>query len=106
MYITVFVTACSKKESDKIASRLVQKKLAACANVIPGISSFFRWKGRVNNCRECLLVIKTKKSLFSRLAGEVRACHSYSVPEIIALPVVAGTKEYLSWINESVGNAV
>ncbi len=106
MYITVFVTAGRKKEAEKIARRLVEKRLAACVNVLPGISSFFRWEGRIDNCRECLLVIKTKRSLFSRLAKEVVSCHSYSVPEIIALPVVAGAKKYLSWINESVGNAV
>lgn len=106
MYITVFVTAGRKMEAEKIARRLVEKRLAACVNIIPGINSFFRWQGRIENCREYLLVIKTKRSLFQRLAKEVKSCHSYSVPEIIALPVIAGTKEYLAWINESVGNAV
>lgn len=106
MYITAFVTAGRKKEAEKIARSLVEKRLAACVGVVPGVNSFFRWQGRIENCREYLLVIKTKKSLFQRLAKEVKACHSYTVPEIVALPVLTGTKEYLAWINESVGNAV
>jgi periplasmic divalent cation tolerance protein len=95
-----------KGEAEKIARRLVEKELAACVNVNPGVNSFFRWQGRVENCREHMLVIKTKKSFFPRLVKEIRSCHSYSVPEIIALPIVAGEKKYLAWINESVGNAV
>jgi len=106
VYIVVFVTVEKKQEAEKIARRLVEKKLAACVNVDQGVNSFFRWQGRVQNCREYLLVIKTKKSLFPRLEKEIKSCHSYSVPEIIALPIVAGEKKYLAWINESVGNAV
>lgn len=103
MHIVVLVTASSKKEAQKLASCLLQEKLAACVNVIAGLDSHFRWQGKIDKAKEALLIIKTRKSLFNKLAKKVKSLHSYEVPEIIALPVIAGYKEYLDWIDDSTG---
>jgi len=75
--------------------------LAACANVIPRVSSIFRWKDSISNVKESLIVLKTCKSLFRPLEKRVKALHTYSIPEIIALPVVLGSRDYLRWIRQS-----
>ena len=100
-YVVVFVTAPSAKEAETIATALVNEKLAACASVLPGLRSHYRWKGKVESARERLLIIKTKKSKLPSLVRRVRALHSYDVPEIIALPILAGDKDYLRWIDVS-----
>lgn len=102
MHITVFVTAKDKEEGQKIARHLLAEKLAACVNLVPGIESFFWWEGKVDQAQEVLLIAKTQKKLFNKIVKAVRAVHSYSVPEIIALPIAAGFKDYLKWINDSV----
>lgn len=85
----------------RIGRALVVAELAACANVLPAIRSIFRWKGKICDAREALLVIKSRADLFGALAREVRRLHSYEVPEIIALPIVDGTPDYLSWIRKA-----
>ncbi len=100
-HIVVLVTAGSKEEARKIASGLLEEKLAACVNIIEGVESRFWWQGKIDSAKEALLVIKTKKELFNKLAKKVKSLHSYSVPEIISLPIIAGNKEYLNWINDS-----
>ena len=102
MHIVVFVTAGSKKEAQKIASGLIKKKLAACVNIIDKIDSVFFWEGKVQKSKESLLIIKSTEAKFPRIAKAVKSLHSYDVPEIIALPVIAGHKPYLRWIDESV----
>jgi periplasmic divalent cation tolerance protein len=99
--LVVLVTAASRKEAVRIGRALVGAKLAACANVLPAIRSMFRWKGKICDARETLLVIKSRADLFGALAREVKRLHSYEVPEIIALPIVDGTSDYLSWIRNS-----
>ena len=94
----VLVTASSRKEGEKIAGALVKEKLAACVNIVSPVASIFSWKGRLCKEREALLVIKTRRALFPRLATRVKALHSYEVPEIIALPIEAGWPEYLKWV--------
>lgn len=101
MYIIVFVTAGSKEEAEKIASGLLTEKLAACVNVIENADSHFWWQGKLDKTKEALLIIKTKKSLFTKLIKKVKSLHSYEVAEIIALPIIAGNKPYLDWIDES-----
>ncbi|OGX25976.1 MAG: cytochrome C biogenesis protein CcdA [Omnitrophica WOR_2 bacterium RIFCSPHIGHO2_02_FULL_45_21] len=101
MHIVVLVTASSKKEAQKLGACLLQEKLAACVNVIGGIDSHFRWQGKIDKAKEALLIIKTKKLLFTQLVKKVKSLHSYEVPEIIALPIIAGYKEYLDWIDDS-----
>ena len=101
MHIIVLVTASSKKEGQKLASCLLQEKLAACVNVIDGVNSLFRWQGKIDKAKEALLIIKTRKTLFNKLLKKVKSLHSYEVPEIIALPIIAGNKKYLDWIDDS-----
>lgn len=101
MFIIVFVTCASKFQAQKIAQALIKDKLAACVNLVNPINSLFWWKGKVDSSKEILLIIKTKKNLFDRLERLVKSLHSYDVPEIIALPIVKGSKKYLDWINDS-----
>lgn len=102
MYIVVLVTAKDKAEGQKIADKLIQEKLAACVNIIEGVTSLFWWEGKVDQASEVLLIIKTQKTLFKKLEKAVKSAHSYTVPEIIALPVVAGNTDYLKWIKKTV----
>ena len=101
MFIVVFVTCANKKQADKIAKGLIKAKLAACVNLVNPINSLFWWQGKVDSCKETLLIIKTKKSIFERLEKLVKSLHGYDVPEIIALPIVKGSRKYLDWINDS-----
>ena len=101
-FITIFVTCGSVKEAGRIADSLLSKRLVACANIIPGIKSIFRWQGKVDKAAEILVMMKTRSSNFARIEKEVKRLHSYEVPEIIALPIVAGSKDYLKWIDSSV----
>lgn len=101
MKIVVFVTAANPKEAKRIASALIRQKLAACVNILEKVSSLFWWQGRVDHAREALLIIKTRKALLSGLIKKVQSLHSYEVPEIIALPIIGGSKKYLKWIDES-----
>ncbi len=103
MHVVILVTAKDKKEAHKIANKLVAGKLIACANIINGIESVFWWDGKIDNAKEVLLVLKSRKSLVSKIIKTVKLVHSYSVPEIIALPIIAGNKDYLKWIDGSTG---
>lgn len=96
--IVVLVTATSRTEAEKISKALLKKRLAACVNIIPGLTSFFHWKGKIEKASELLLVIKTRKTLFKKLEKEVKVNHSYSVPEVIALPILEGSKNYTDWL--------
>ncbi len=101
MYIVVFVTAANKKEADKIANELIRKKAAACVNIVERIESVYRWQGKIEKGKESLLIIKSKKKKLPAIIKLVQALHSYTVPEIIALPIIGGEKKYLEWIDES-----
>lgn|SRR5574341_1511539 len=96
----VMVTCKSASEARKIGGYLVEQKLAACANIIPRIESIFFWQGKLSQEKESLLILKTRKALFSKLVTAVKKLHSYHVPEIIALPVLAGQKNYLNWVKQ------
>jgi len=98
--IVIYVTAPSHEEGKKIASALVEEKLAACVNIIPSINSIYKWEGKICDDTEVLLIIKSRKEIFPQLEVRVKSLHSYKVPEIIALPIVAGSKEYLSWLRD------
>jgi len=101
MYIVVLITAKNKKEANKMAAKLVEDKLVACVNLVKDIKSIFWWEGKVDKADEVLLVLKSKKSCFKRIVKTVKSLHSYTVPEIIALPILDGNKDYLDWIKES-----
>lgn len=100
--IVVLITAANKSEAEKIASVLVTEKLAACINIIPRVNSLFWWQGKMDNAKEVLLIAKTKLSAFKKIKTLVKKLHSYQVPEIIAIPIIAGEKKYLEWLNDSV----
>jgi len=101
MYCAVLITTKNTEEAERIATQLLNEKLIACANIVPGVTSLFWWEGKVDRSDEILLVLKTKKTLFDKLAKAVKALHSYEVPEIIALPIVRGYNPYLNWIDAS-----
>jgi periplasmic divalent cation tolerance protein len=96
--VVVLVTTASYEEAEKIGRIIVESRLAACANVLNGMHSIFRWDNKINVENECLMIIKTTLQHYSELEAVIRQHHSYSVPEIIALPVVAGSVPYLNWI--------
>lgn len=96
--IVVFVTASSAEEAERLGKMVVSSGLVACSNVVRDIQSIFRWNATVNVEKECLIVMKTTLDRFSELETAIRAHHSYSVPEIIAIPVIAGSAAYLAWI--------
>ena len=103
--LVVFVTCASLSEARKIARALVEKRLAACGNILETpVRSIYRWKGKVETAKEYLLLIKTSRRRFAVLQDVVKRLHSYGVPEIIALPIAKGLPEYLKWISECVGN--
>ncbi len=103
--IVVFVTASSESEATKIARHLVDYKLVACVNILPGVRSVFRWEGKVTEEQEFLLIAKTVNQVFDQVVLAVKSLHSYSIPEIIALPIQQGLPEYLSWIGEVTSGA-
>ncbi len=103
-HIVVFITVSSPEEGEKIGKALVEKRLAACVNIIPGLRSIYRWEGKICDDRELLLIAKTTEELFKELEQEVKSQHSYKVPEIIALQIVNGSEDYLSWIDENTVN--
>ena len=100
-YTLIMVTASSREEAEKIATRLLERKLIACANILGPVSSRFWWQGKIDSAEEYMIFMKTKRELFEQVADNVKQLHSYEVPEIIALPIVEGTKSYLEWINSS-----
>lgn len=99
--IVVLITTPSLREARTIGRKLVEEKLAACANIIPQVASLFYWQGKICRERESLMVLKTQQSCFDRLVKRVKSLHGYSVPEIIALPIIRGSKDYLRWIRNS-----
>ena len=101
MYIIIFVTACNKKEAQKIASSLIRKKLAACVNFVDKVESVFLWESKIEKANEALLIIKSRKEKLPKMIKLIKSLHSYTVPEIVAIPVIAGYKPYLRWIDAS-----
>jgi len=97
--IVVFSTCSTPEEAAKIARKLIEERLAACVNVAPSVRSFYRWKGAIEEADECLLVIKSSRDLFDRLRLELEKAHTYEVPEVVAVPVVDGSPNYLNWVD-------
>ena len=97
-YIIVFVTTASKHEAEEIVQHLLGDKLIACGNIIGPVTSFFRWSEKVDRAEEYVALMKTRRDLFQRLSEVVKILHSYKVPEIVAVPVMEGSKDYLDWL--------
>ena len=101
--LVVLVTCSSAREAERIARALVDARLAACGNILQTpVRSVYRWKNKVESAREFLLLLKTSRRRFSKLQAAIKRLHSYEVPEIIAIPVAAGSPAYLAWLSDSV----
>jgi periplasmic divalent cation tolerance protein len=98
-HIQVITTTENKTDAEKIAEFLVDKKLAGCVQIIGPISSVYWWQGKIEKANEWLCLIKTTRALYENLESSLRKIHPYKVPEILAIPVVAGSKDYLSWLD-------
>ena len=101
--VVVFITASNEDEGANIAKTLVGERLAGCVNIVKDIRSIYRWEGKTEDEKEVLMIAKTQRSLFTKLSQRVRELHSYTVPEIIAMPVVEGSEDYLSWLKNVTG---
>jgi periplasmic divalent cation tolerance protein len=96
--IVVLCTCASPEDGERIARALLAGRLAACVSVAPGMRSFYHWKDGIEDSEECLLVIKSSRPLFAELSLAIEKLHAYEVPEVIALPVVEGSENYLNWL--------
>ena len=101
-YIVVFITTSTVEEAQRIATVLLERRKAACVNIVPQVSSQFWWQGKLEEAKESLLIVKTLASLLPEVIPLVKGAHSYQVPEIIALPILGGNKDYLKWIDSEV----
>jgi periplasmic divalent cation tolerance protein len=97
--IVVFSATDSQESAAALAKTLVEQRLAACVNILPGARSIYRWQGKVEDASEWMLVIKSRRDLFDRLREAIAGAHTYEVPEVIALPVVDGSAPYLDWLD-------
>ncbi len=95
------MTTADKQEAEKIIQALLDAKLIACANIVNSVSSHFHWSGKVEKAEECLVLMKSRRDLFEKLAETVKALHSYEVPEILAIPIIKGSESYLDWLDSS-----
>jgi periplasmic divalent cation tolerance protein len=103
--IVVLSTCATETDAERLARALVAGRLAACVNVVPGMRSFYHWKGEIESGTEFLLIIKTSRELFPALNAEMAKLHPYEVPELLALPVVDGAENYLSWLDSNLRGA-
>ena len=96
-----FVTCSNVREAKRLADTLVKERLAACVNIVPGVTSVYSWQGKIRQDREALLIIKSKTALSRRLTARVRKLHSYDCPEVVTLRIASGNPDYLRWVRES-----
>jgi periplasmic divalent cation tolerance protein len=100
-YSVILMTAATEEEAGRLARMLVERRLAACVSRLPGLRSIYRWEGAVQESEEVLLIAKTLKTKVKELVKAVKREHSYSVPEVLSLPVKEGSRDYLRWLDES-----
>lgn len=101
--ILVFITAANEEEAANIAGAIVEQRLAGCVNIIRNIRSIYTWQGKTEDEQEVLMIAKTQRKLFPALAVKIKELHSYSTPEIIAIPIIEGSADYLNWLAEATG---
>jgi periplasmic divalent cation tolerance protein len=99
-YVVVLNTCSSGDEAEKIARRLLEKRLAACVNILPGARSLYHWQGAIEESAEFLLLIKSRRGSVREVAREIQRVHSYDVPEVVVLPIVDGSERYLEWLDK------
>ncbi|MCW4022656.1 MAG: divalent-cation tolerance protein CutA [archaeon] len=99
--IIVLMTASSKKEAENISHKLLEEGLIACANIVDGVSSLFWWKQKIEHENETLVIMKSSEKLFKEITQRIEELHSYEVPEVLALPIVAGSQRYLDWMKSN-----
>jgi periplasmic divalent cation tolerance protein len=105
--VLLYITASSREEADKIGALLVEERLAACVNIIEGMSSIYRWEGRIHMEKEVVVIAKTVSDLIEKLSLRVKSIHSYMVPCIVSLPITGGNPDFLKWIeDETVNNGI
>ena len=100
--VVVFVTVGTQEEAQKIAGVLLERRKTACVNIVPSVDSHYWWEGKLETDREALLIIKTRAALVDELVDLVKEIHPYDVPEVIALPIVGGNRDYLEWLDREV----
>jgi periplasmic divalent cation tolerance protein len=103
-FIQVITTTAEKEQAEAIARHLVEEKLAACVQIIDAIESTYQWKGKLECSREYLCLIKTREDLFARVEAVIKKLNSYETPEIIAIPIVKGSPEYLKWLEDTLAD--
>nr|BAL58440.1 periplasmic divalent cation tolerance protein [Candidatus Acetothermum autotrophicum] len=101
-FVQVVTTVASKDEGERIARALLEQRLAACVQIVGPIESFYWWQGKINKSEEWMCIAKTEMRLFQQIEETMKALHSYEVPEILAVPVSAGSDDYLQWLAEQV----
>jgi periplasmic divalent cation tolerance protein len=104
-YGIVLVTTKDVSEAEKIARGILDRKAAACCNIVKDVRSLYWWQGKIEDSPEVILVIKTRRDMFPEIVRTVKSLHSYSVPEIVMLPIVEGSEDYLKWVNDSLEKA-
>jgi len=103
--IVVLSTCANEEEGEKLARLLLDQNLAACVNVVPGLRSYYHWKGAIESAAECLLLIKTSRELFEDLRTALETAHAYEIPEVVALPIVDVSESYLVWLEQHLRRA-
>ena len=98
-FIIIFVTAKDRTEAEELSQSLLNDRLIACSNIVYPINSFFYWSNKIDRAEECLIIMKSRLDLFAAVVEKVKGLHSYEVPEVLALPIVDGSKDYLDWMN-------
>ena len=102
-YIQVFTTTDKREDAERMAKAIVERRLAGCVQILGPIRSTYWWKGKLETTEEWLLLMKSSKDLYERLEGAIKELHPYEVPEIIAMPIVAGSEDYLGWLRGEIG---
>lgn len=97
--IVVLTTCESEEQAQRLARHLIEQRLAACVNILPGARSVYRWKDKIEDAAEFVLIIKSRRDVFAKLREAIAHLHSYEIPEVIALPVVDGSDAYLHWLD-------
>jgi len=100
-FIIVYITAKDRNEAKKIGAALVKERLAACVNIINGMSSIYRWQGKIEKANEVVVIAKSRKSLIRKVIKRVTEMHSYTCPCVVAFPIIDGNKDFLKWIGEN-----